>query len=191
MSIDFQKLDFRKRMNLNRWGGWPAVAWEKDSQALVICVGGNGMVLEHVGAHVDYEVTEMSCDIEENGLEPPHDGVFIWTGKYVVTSGGHWEDPLEYESEAAGEFRELTLEEMQALAKGDAVLEEQPLNPDFCEKLHDAIKANDVPTIRECLKVIVANDLDHDDCYVFVAEAAGWEASSESITKFEKLLEIL
>lgn len=169
-----------------RWGGWPAAAFEKNSQALIVAVDDVGLILEHVGAHIDYEVTEgAGINVEDAGLAPPEDGIWIWEGKYHVYECGY--ETREWESEPRGEFRRLTRDELELLAAGKTVLKEQPLNPDFCGRVAKAVEDNNTKAIGEAFDVCLSEDMNHDSIYVLFAEACGWEATSASRERFKTL----
>lgn len=118
----------------SNWMAWPKAAWAEESRALLVCADDQGVVLEYEGVHLAYEFGESSTQlIEENGLRPPHDGVFIWTGKLQSSY-----DPYtgEHDSWLDGDFRQLTDEEWNRLRSGKGVLEPSKFEPcDFypCE----------------------------------------------------------
>lgn len=200
MTDSFSTLDLRKlvaaygsverRLNFNRWGGWPAAAWSRDSHALVVSVSGCGMVLDYSGAHVDYEVTEGGRDMDDCGIAPPADGLWIWKGKYVCTafSSGDYGCEYEYESEPDGELRRLTVEEAVALRNGKSILPEEPLSPGLVERLWNAVEKDREGELLACMRVLRSNDLNRDDVFVFVVEAMQWREPEEADRRFAELM---
>lgn len=114
-----------------RWGSYPKAAWEEDSHALIAYGSHGGLVLDHVGPHIDFELCEgAGPSVEDMGLTPPDEdpGLWIWSGKIVDTSY-NTVDGYEYDYELSGQWRKLTEEEWALFRKGEPVLPESKHAP--------------------------------------------------------------
>lgn len=107
--------------------GYSKEDFERDSRA--VCVVGEepgvGMVLWHDGAWLDVEINEVGRGVmlEDLGIYDVPVGVSIWTGRFVTTRYDSPEIGVDYDTEAVGVFRDLTLDEWSALMRGDNPLE--------------------------------------------------------------------
>jgi hypothetical protein len=124
----------------NKWGTYPKAAWEEDSYALIAFGTEGGIILEHEGPHIDFELQEAGTGpfVEDMGLTPPHEdpGLWIWKGRIVDTTF-HGPDGTEYDYELDGEFRELTDEEWKAFRAGESILPQSqhvPCYEQACEE---------------------------------------------------------
>lgn len=82
------ELDLDKPASV-RWDGYPELAWERDSLAVVACDGhGNGAVLWTVGPHIRFEIHEAGfrC-LGDLGLDDAPRGVSVWTGRVRYVGG--------------------------------------------------------------------------------------------------------
>lgn len=105
----------------DRWDGYPASAWDKDSLAVVACDGdGQGCVLCAVGPHVRMEIEEAGLTtLSDLGLDDAPKGIAIWVGKYVWFNNSNPFGPDEgSSSEPRGAFRPPTEDEWTAIREG-------------------------------------------------------------------------
>lgn len=107
------------------YGCYPPEAWAQDSHALIAQGERGAVVIESVGAHLDFEINEsgLGPDAEDLGFVVSHDdpAIFIWTGK-IKGSG-------EYDSYPDGVTRPLTEEELLKFARGEPVLPTDAIPP--------------------------------------------------------------
>jgi len=97
--------------------GWDGYDWTKPSLAVVAMGEHGGCVLWTVGPHVEFDITEtgLGCGLDDLGIEPKDEGIFIWEGK--TKSSRSYEG--EHDSWLEGEFRSPTEDEWAAIRRGE------------------------------------------------------------------------
>lgn len=111
----------------------------KPSMAVIAYGDERGMIIWYIGADLQFEMEEGGVrDIDDLGLEPPNDGIWIWEGRYAW-SPGSYEYPDDGESNPVGEFRAPTDNEWQAIREGRC-----PWNPEDW-KLSSGVKLKKEP----------------------------------------------
>lgn len=183
--LNLKEFKEANEVNSKRWGGWPKVAWERDSIVLIAFDYDKGFVLDYDGAHIDYEMTEVGRDFSDLGLDPPDDGLWLWTGR-LVSSSFQGYDGAEYESWPEGTFRRLTDEEAIKVAGGGCIIEPFDLNPDFCCSVSYAVKNHDAPVLIRLIERMQAEHLDEKACAHLIAEACGFETIEEGLEVLRK-----
>ena len=81
---------------------------ERISQAVIVQVGDQGMVLWHKGHDIECMIDSYSYFTDELELDAPN-GISVWEGYFRAT---------QYETEAVGKFRQLTKEEIELVRVG-------------------------------------------------------------------------
>lgn len=108
----------------SNWGGYANWAWEKPSYAVVACDGhGNGCVLYTGGPAVACELSEVSRDLSDIGLDDAPRGLSVWCGKAVTNRSGEYGQETDFE--LVGQFRSLTPEEQTAVLAGRSPWDEK------------------------------------------------------------------
>ncbi len=104
----------------DRWDGYPASAWDKDSLAVVASDGKEGCMLWTAGPHVRMEIEEYNMySLSDLGLDDAPKGISIWVGKYVWFNDSNPFGPDEgSSSEPRGAFRPPTEDEWTAIREG-------------------------------------------------------------------------
>lgn len=97
---------------------WGNYNFEKPSVAIVAAGISNGLVvIATAGPHVRMEMEEYG--LCANDILPfPEIGIWIWEGIGVWYSGPY-EDPTSGETRLEGKYREPTLQEWEAIRKGE------------------------------------------------------------------------
>ena len=89
----------------------------KTSRAIIASHHGHGVVLWHVGAHLDAEIEGVGLlYLGDLGLDDAPDGLSVWEGFYVAKpgmSGEPWDETMQPE----GAFREPNALEWRAIQR--------------------------------------------------------------------------
>jgi len=111
------------KLGINPDAGPPYAGWDfsKGNLAVVASRNGYGSVLWWVGLDIDLQISEYGAhDLGDLGLDDAPDGIHVWQGNYIWSSGVNYEGIDEGgDAEPRGVFRPPTTEEWALIQKNE------------------------------------------------------------------------